>query len=66
MDEPRIEVTTISKPAAWIFELASYRDKTTGEYSGWREVIQVGMPRVPSGSIRNLRPLIVGAPVPYG
>ena len=48
------------EPVAWIFQLASSRDQATGEYSGWREMIQVGRPVVPEGSIRNLRPLYVG------
>ena len=50
----------VDEPDAWIFELASMRDKMTGEYSGWREMIQVGRPHVPPGSIRNLRPLYAG------
>ena len=50
----------VDEPDAWIFELASMRDKMTGEYSGWREMIKVGRPHVPPGSIRNLRPLYAG------
>lgn len=46
---------------AWLFELASYRNKTTGEYEGWREKIQSSRPYVPAGSVRNLRPLYAGA-----
>lgn len=63
MGEPRIELTTIQDPIAWVFELASRCDKTTGERSGWRTVIQVGKPHAPLGSIRNLRPLYVGPEV---
>lgn len=55
--ERRIEAAA-DKPIAWVFELASFRDKTTGKYGGWREMIQASKPHVPEGSIRNLRPLI--------
>lgn len=51
---------TKTEPVAWIFELASFRDKVTGEYGGFRERIQVGRPHVPEGSIRKLRPLYAG------
>jgi len=67
MNQPRIETGYSSTvPIAWVFELASMRDKSTGKYTGWREVIQVGRPVVPEGSIRNLRPLYAGEPEPYG
>lgn len=49
---------------AWIFELASTHNISTGEYSDWKECIQVQRPVVPPGSIRNLRPLYAGVPLP--
>lgn len=52
--EPRM------KPIAWTFELASLRNKETGEYSGWRHRVQFSRPHAPVGSIRNLRPLFAG------
>lgn len=62
MPTPRLEAVPDAEPIAWVFELASFRDKGTGEYKGWRQLIQVDRPHVPPGSIRNLRPLYAGAP----
>lgn len=47
-----------AQPVAWSFELATVRDRETGEYSSWGEPrLSFTKPCVPEGSIRNLTAL---------
>lgn len=55
----------MKEPSAYIFELATLKDKSTDEYSGWKEYIQVSKPHVPTKAIRNLRPLFAGEIIDY-
>lgn len=48
------------RPIAWSYELATWIDRATGEYSGWHKRVAIDRPNVPPRSIRNLRPLYAG------
>lgn len=53
-----VTIRPTNKPIAWVFELAHFYDRKTGEYSGWsKPQVSLTEPSVPEGSIRNLRPL---------
>ena len=55
----------LGAPVAWSYELANARRWEGGkpaEYCDWRPRVSVDKPCVPSGSIRNLRPLYAGEP----
>ena len=47
------------EPVAWSYELA-HRFHADGNFSDWRPHITRHEPKVPAGSIRNLRPLVYG------
>lgn len=47
----------MAEPVAYAYELASYYDPRTREYSCWEPRLSFHKPNVPEGSIRNLRPL---------
>lgn len=51
------------EPVAWVYELARAIN-SKGEYSFWEERLTFYKPNVPSGSIRNLRPLYFTTPTP--
>lgn len=53
----------LGEPVAWSYELANARrwvDGKPAEYCDWQPYVTVRKPCVPSGSIRNLRPLYAG------
>jgi hypothetical protein len=54
----------IPTPVAWIFELATTLDKSTGKRGGWCQCVQFDKPHMPPDAIRNLRPLYSGDYVP--
>lgn len=43
---------------AYSYELATYLDRNTGQYEGWKPVLTKHKPCVPVGSIRNLIELV--------
>lgn len=45
------------RPVAWSYDLASYYDRTTKEWSVWHSHITSYEPNVARGSVRNLQPL---------
>lgn len=50
------------EPVAWAYELAT--NKLDDVYGGWRQYLTSERPRVPEGSVRNLRPLVYANTTP--